>query len=112
MMSKRFSVLLVAAAVLVPPLHAGQAAAATYQVVIEHYGFTPKRLVVQQGDVVTWTNRDGVRHDATALDRSWATKMMHFGETQTITASKPGTFQYKCSFHPDMRGTIVVAPAK
>jgi plastocyanin len=106
----RWASLLLAAAVagFAPPLQAQQPTAAKYQVVIAHYGFTPKRLVVPQGAVIAWTNRDAVRHDATSLQRSWATGTIGSGETRTITASKPGTFQYKCSFHPDMQATIVV----
>jgi plastocyanin len=110
----------VAAASFVLSLHAQQAqqaaqpapaAAATFTVVIEHYGFTPKRLVVPQGAIVTWTNRDGIRHDATAVGQ-WTTGLILPGQTGSITASSPGTFQYKCTVHPDMTGTLVVEAPK
>jgi plastocyanin len=107
------------AACLVSPLRAQQppapaspptpasATAPSFTVVIEHYGFSPKQLVVPQGAVIRWTNRDGVRHDATALGL-WTTGLIKPGDTGSVTASKAGTFAYKCSFHPDMRATIVV----
>jgi plastocyanin len=109
-----------AAASLVLPLHAQQAqqvaqpaptAPPAFTVVIEHYGFTPKRLVVPQGAIVTWTNRDGIRHDATAVGQ-WTTGLILPGQTGSITASSPGTFQYKCTVHPDMTGTLVVEAPK
>lgn len=95
-----------------PPSPApASATAANYTVIIEHYGFATKQLVVPQGAVIAWTNRDGVRHDATAVGQ-WTTGTIAPGETKTITASKPGTFAYKCSFHPDMHATLVVEPPK
>jgi plastocyanin len=95
-----------------PPSTAPASATAPgYTVVIEHYGFATKRLVVPQGAVIAWTNRDAVRHDATAVGL-WTTGIIKPGETRTITASKPGTFNYKCSFHPDMRATLVVEAPK
>ncbi|HEX3411222.1 MAG TPA: cupredoxin domain-containing protein [Stellaceae bacterium] len=93
-----------------PPSPAA-APAANYTVIIEHYGFATKQLVVPQGAVIAWTNHDGVRHDATAVGL-WTTGTIPPGETRTITASKPGTFAYKCSFHPDMHATLVVEAPK
>jgi plastocyanin len=110
MIRRALAALALAAMTLVSPAHAQQPAATKHEIAISRYGFVPKRLVVRQGDVIAWTNRDAVRHDAMALDRSWASGTIRFGETRTITASKPGTFPYKCSFHPDMRATIVVKP--
>ena len=115
MLKRGWRFLLVATAVLSVPLHAQQRPgaaenAARNAIAIKNYGFAPKRLVVRQGDVIAWTNSDAVRHDATALDRSFGTGTIQFGETRTVTASAPGTFEYRCSFHPEMRGTIVVEP--
>jgi plastocyanin len=91
-----------------PPAQPG---APTFTVVIEHYGFTPKQLVVPQGAVVTWINRDGIRHDATMIGQ-WTTGLILPGQTRSITVSTSGTFQYKCTVHPDMHGTLVVEAPK
>jgi plastocyanin len=118
MLKRGWRFLIVATATLSVPLQAQQRPGGAENppgkaIAIKNYGFAPKRVVVRQGDVIAWTNSDAVRHDATAIDRSFATGTMKFGETRTVTASKPGTFEYKCSFHPEMRGTIVVeAPEK
>jgi len=34
------------------------------------------------------------------------------GQSGSITAVKAGTFEYKCTVHPDMHGTLVVEAAK
>lgn len=96
-----------------PPAAAQPAsgAAPTFTVVIEHYGFNPKRIVVPQGATVTWTNRDGVRHNATIIGQ-WTTGTILSGQTGSITAAKAGTFEYKCTVHPDMHGTLVVEAPK
>jgi plastocyanin len=87
------------------------AAATPFTIVIEHYGFSPKNLVVPQGATITWVNRDGIRHDATAVGQ-WTTGTIMSGQSGSITATKAGTFQYKCTVHPDMHGTIVVEAPK
>lgn len=105
---KRATAVLVVAAALSLPLHAQQPRPPGREIAIESFAFTPARLVVQQGDVITWVNRDVVRHDATMLDRSGGTGPILSGATGSITATKPGIFDYMCSRHPDMKGTIVV----
>jgi plastocyanin len=104
---KRTIAALVVVAALSLPLHAQQRPPSR-EIAIESFAFTPTRLVVQQGDVITWVNRDVVRHDATMLDRSGGTGPILSGATGSITATKPGIFDYMCSRHPDMKGTIVV----
>jgi hypothetical protein len=37
---------------------------------------------------------------------------MEFRESRTVTASKLGTFEYKCSFHPEMRSAVWWRPPR
>ena len=71
MLSRTQILLAFAAGVLSTPLLAQQPSSAKLEIEIKNFAFTPNRLVVQQGDTITWTNRDFVRHDITAADKSW-----------------------------------------
>jgi plastocyanin len=99
------------AALLTGASSALRAEPATHQIVAEAFAFKPARLVVHQGDVIEWTNRDIVSHTAAALDGSWTTGEILPHKTGRITASAAGTFDYHCTFHPLMRATIVVEAA-
>ena len=47
--------------------------------------------------------------DLTANDGSFDTGRLNRGESAEITLTAAGSFSYKCSFHPNMTGTITVA---
>lgn len=112
MLSRTQILLAFAAGVLSTPLLAQQPSSAKLEIEIKNFTFTPNRLVVQQGDTITWTNRDFVRHDITAADKSWKVDTILSRATGSFTAAKPGTFDYICSRHPSMKGTIVVEAPK
>ncbi len=76
---------------------------------IKDFLYNPDPVTVTAGDSVTWTNADSVAHTATALDRDvLQTKSLDQGESFTATFSAPGTYEYFCEFHPQMKGTLVV----
>jgi plastocyanin len=51
-------------------------------------------------------------HSATSDDpMGWDTGILASGASATITFPTAGTFPYHCSIHPDMLGTVDVAPA-
>jgi LPXTG-motif cell wall-anchored protein len=86
-------------------------AAASQGVTIRDYAFSPRSVTVRPGDTVTWTNRDGVRHSATAEDGSFDTGLLARGENGEHTFREAGTYQYVCTPHPNMQGTVVVEGA-
>jgi LPXTG-motif cell wall-anchored protein len=86
-------------------------AAASQSVTIRDYAFSPRTVTVQPGDTVTWTNRDGVRHSATAEDGSFDTGLLGSGESGEHTFREAGSYQYVCTPHPNMQGTVVVEAA-
>jgi plastocyanin len=75
---------------------------------IVDYNFTPQTLTVKVGTRVTFGNRDGTAHTATADQGSFDTGTLDKGRRMTIAFDQPGTFTYHCAFHAFMTGTINV----
>jgi plastocyanin len=78
---------------------------------IKNMAFTPSQISVDKGGTVTWTNNDSVTH--TVVDDLSNVGGPNSGDiapgnTYSFTFNKTGSFQYHCSIHPSMRGTIVV----
>ncbi|OBB67420.1 cupredoxin family copper-binding protein [Mycobacterium sp. 852014-50255_SCH5639931] len=78
------------------------------QVNIDGFAFAPATLTVPVGTTVTWTNRDEEPHTVAASDGSFHSPGMGTGATFTHTFSDAGTFDYVCSIHPMMHGSVVV----
>jgi plastocyanin len=100
-----------AAAALVAALAAGSVLAATNDVGIAGFSFSPKTVTISVGDMVTWDNSDAQHHTATADDGSFDTGPISSGTPKSVTFSTAGTFAYHCSIHPRMTGSIVVEAA-
>ena len=84
------------------------AAVAGDQVSIDNFAFAPATLTVKAGSTVTWTNRDEEPHTVAATDGSFHSPGMGTGATYSHTFPAAGTFDYVCSIHPSMHGTVVV----
>lgn len=78
------------------------------QVSISNFAFTPSTLTVSAGTTVRFTNNDSVTHDIVANNNSFNSGHLAPGSSFTHTFTQAGTYQYHCSIHPTMRGTIVV----
>lgn len=83
-------------------------AGTTHEVSIEGFAFQPAELTIAAGDSVRFTNTDGAPHDATADDGAFKTARLGTGNSDTITLTEPGVYEYRCSIHPRMRGVITV----
>lgn len=111
--------LLIAAAAISPVL------AATVNVSIVDRQFEPAKIVVAQGDTVTWTvtKAIGEPHTVTSgtadgadkgalfdsqRDDPGLTKLKDAGGTFSFTFDKAGTYPYFCAIHAGMAGTVVV----
>jgi len=77
---------------------------------IDNFAFVPAKLTVAAGSTVTWTNHDEEPHTVAASDGSFHSPGMDAQASYSHTFSAPGTFDYVCSIHPFMRGTVVVTP--
>ena len=95
------------AVALLAAIGAGTVFAADRNVAISGFRFTPRTITVNVGDTVTWTNRDGQIHTATA-GTAWDTGDLANGESTSIAMDRAGTFDYICAVHPTMTGTVVV----
>lgn len=83
-------------------------ATATGAVKVADFAFVPAEVTIRAGGSVRWTFLDEAGHDATAVDRSFASEVLASGGTYAFTFPKAGTFEYFCSIHPTMTGTVVV----
>ena len=90
----------------VPSPPAGLAAAG--RVPIQQYAFLPSELSVRAGSTVTWSNEDEAVHTVTAVDKSWDSGRIPIGGTFSQAFGAPGSYEFACSVHAAMKGTIIV----
>ncbi|HET6703723.1 cupredoxin family copper-binding protein [Amycolatopsis sp.] len=92
---------------------AGPAVAATQQVMMQDYAYSPAALTVRVGDTVTWMQHDQAPHDVvtTSAPVAFRSPQLSAGQSWSYTFRQPGTYQYYCSVHPDMRASVTVLPA-
>ena len=75
---------------------------------IENFSFVSAEITVSAGTTVTWTNNDTVPHTVTSTDNTFNSGNIDPGATFTFTFADAGTFDYVCSYHPNMTGSVVV----
>ena len=85
--------------------------ASQVNVEIADFDFSPRELTVQAGAAITWTNSDSVPHDATDEAGTWGTGILMQSESATITFDSTGEYEYLCTIHPNMKGTVTVERA-
>ncbi len=91
-----------------PSSSASSAPVAGDAVAIDNFAFVPATLTVPVGRTVTWTNRDEEPHTVAASDGSFHSPGLDAQGIYSFTFRTPGTFDYICSIHPFMHGTVVV----
>ena len=77
-------------------------------VTIEGFAFDPPTLEVAVGTTVTWVNRDEAPHTATGDGGEFDTGRLDQGQSGSHTFDQAGTYAYRCNFHPEMGGTVIV----
>jgi amicyanin len=77
-------------------------------VTIDNFTFDPPKLTVKAGTTVTWTNRDDIPHTVTSTSLAFKSKALDTDDKFSFTFMAPGAYEYFCSLHPHMKGTIVV----
>ncbi|MBI4138777.1 cupredoxin domain-containing protein [Candidatus Uhrbacteria bacterium] len=84
--------------------------AKTVAAAIQNFSFGPATITVKKGDKVTFTNKDGVGHSATADGGAFDTGIISSNQSATVDTSSlaPGSYPFHCTPHPNMKGTIVV----
>ncbi len=76
--------------------------------VISNFLYHPAVLTVKAGTTITVVNHDPVEHTATDPSGAFDTGTLNQGSTAHFTLSKPGTYDFTCSFHAFMHGVIKV----
>jgi plastocyanin len=72
------------------------------------FAFSPKRVTIDKGDRVKWTNKTKKLHHILFTNGAPFDKDVPVGSFVTKTFRKRGTFHYHCTIHPTMKGTVVV----
>jgi len=107
--------LAVAAFAVAATLPAASARAAETEVKIEvkidNFAFAPQRIVVQAGTTVTWTNADDAPHTVVSTTKLFKSSALDTADKFSFTFATPGTYEYFCSLHPHVTGTVVVEAA-
>ncbi len=86
------------------------AAAEPNTITIDNFSFGPQTLTVAPGTTVTWINHDDEPHTVVNAGdpRAFKSGALDTDDKFTVTFDKPGTYDYFCSIHPHMTGTVVV----
>lgn len=82
---------------------------ATTSVNLRGSAFIPPSIRVSPGAVVTWTNSDGIAHNVTFAETSVTDVPDWTSGTRTATMpATVGTYQYSCTNHSGMAGSVQV----
>lgn len=84
------------------------------EITIEGFAYSPEELTVSVGTTVVWTNRQSVAHTVTAGTPDapnpdlFDSGNLNEDDKFSFTFDEAGSFDYHCTIHPSMQGTIVV----
>lgn len=87
---------------------ANSAMAQAGRLAIDSYTFLPDRATVPVGTTLTWGNDDPIAHTVTAAEGSFDSGRLGPGGTFSHTFVQPGTFEYTCALHQNMRARLIV----
>ena len=65
-------------------------------------------VTIKAGSPVRWYNNGTNKHTATATDLSWGTGTISAGGNFARYFNEPGTYEYFCSYHPEMKAKVIV----
>jgi len=70
--------------------------------------FEPKTITIAVGDTVTWDFKGSAQHNVIGDNNAFKSKTMGKGSTFTHTFNSAGTYDYVCTLHTGMTGTVEV----
>jgi len=76
-------------------------------VVIDGTRYAPESVTVKRGDTVTWMNRDPFPHTVT-FGKTFDSRDIAANRSWKQVFREPGRFDYICTLHPGMKGTLIV----
>lgn len=78
-------------------------------IAIMNHEYSPRIIRVKAGTTVIWVNRDNVDHNVVSESSSeLKSPMLGRGESWSHTFDTPGRYDYYCTPHPYMKGTVIV----
>jgi plastocyanin len=78
-------------------------------VAIGDFLFGPETLQVAKGTYVSWTNTDDSPHQVTVTGAGGLrTEVIQRGQKAYLKFDTPGTYDYICGLHPNMKGKVEV----
>ena len=80
----------------------------THRIEIKGMAYALPELTVVPGDTVVWVNRDIVPHTVTADARQFDSGSMGPSAEWSLVVRERGRISYTCTFHPTMKGLLVV----
>jgi plastocyanin len=89
---------------LVVPAHA-----ANVQITMENLEISPAEASAKVGDSIEWINKDVLAHTATARNGDFDVNLPP-KKSASFVLKKPGTVEYYCRYHPNMKATLKVEP--
>ena len=92
-------------------LPAASAHVAETEVKIDNFAFAPHRAVVKAGTTVTWINEEDIPHTVASSAKLFKSNALDTKDKFSFTFTTAGAYEYFCSLHPHMTGTIVVEAA-
>ena len=76
---------------------------------IKDFMFNPQKITVKSGEKITWVNKDEEPHTVVSVGKKFPKSSgLDTDQEYSITVGAPGTYEYFCSVHPKMTGTIIV----
>jgi plastocyanin len=75
---------------------------------IKDFMFSPASITVSAGTTVRWKNLDGEPHTVTGIEEPFRSGALDQNDAFSFKFSRPGTYRYVCSIHPQMVGTVTV----
>jgi plastocyanin len=86
----------------------GQQSAAAPEVDILDDLYLPAQITVRAGQSITFRNYGAKVHDVVSRSNDWPSPLIQPGDRTRIAFSRPGRFEYTCSFHSSMGGVVIV----
>lgn len=87
---------------------AGAGGSASPRISIMKHKFSLPTVTVPIGGTVTWVNQDEDVHTVVSTAGVFRSPGLDVDETYSYKFTKPGVYQYFCTLHPLMVGTVVV----
>jgi plastocyanin len=88
---------------------AGSVAPAAAKVTIKSLKYSQDTIQIKTGETVEWLNDDLIPHTVTSdSGDKFNSGSIDAGATWSHTFTQPGTFAYFCTFHREMKGTVIV----